>query len=150
MVKHRYRLSNLPNMTKTPYFPIFSIVFYSKTMKNLRIQSFWWRHAFQTLKICTVDPHSHRNLWAKGHWFPPNWTLNSFSRPSRKVVHLTALHQRFLVIALHWIAIIHEIALLYSVIKKYYDNIFLFYNGLIRKVIWKQFHNNISTIRYIL
>ena len=90
-IKHRYRLSKSPNLKKTPYFPIFSIVFYSKTMKNLRIQSFWWRHAFQTLKICTVDPHSHRNLWAKGHWFPPNWTLNSFSRPSRKVVHLTVI-----------------------------------------------------------
>ena len=91
-MKYRYRLFKLPNMTKNPYFPIFSIVFYSKTMENLRIQSFWWRHAFQTLKICTVDPHSHRNLWEKGHWFPPNWTLNSFSRPSRKVVHLTVLY----------------------------------------------------------
>ena len=80
MIKHRYRLSKLPNMTKTPYFPIFSIVFYIKTMENLRIHSFWWRHAFQILK-------SHRNHWAKCHWLLTKWTLKW---QDTEVVHLTA------------------------------------------------------------
>ena len=68
-----YRLLRLPNMTKTPYFPIFFIVFYSKTMEKLRIQSFLWRHAFQILKIWTVDPHSDRNYWAECHWLHTKW-----------------------------------------------------------------------------
>ena len=62
MIKHRYRLFELPNVTKMPYSSIFSIVFYSKTMANLRIHSFWWRHAFQILKIGTFGFHSNRNL----------------------------------------------------------------------------------------
>ena len=58
-------------------------------MKKLRIQSFWWRHAFQVLKICTVDPHIARNHWAKCHLLHTKWLLKW---QDTEVMHQTEMY----------------------------------------------------------